>query len=325
MVWDAETAAAILSAESDCYYVKPERATEGLKKTHRYQLGRGMKRKHIAVSRERREGAVTAYVNVYSLTGNAFCDGEIAGVSITERYPRGTIGRTGDHGIAGSVAALETLDPLFNDVLRLEVEGPSAFKALLNWYSGKKGFTSARPSSVKTLEAATLGAAPTSNATGPADDERPLATEASSSDDGQEAFALASATLMDDPICRAIVERVAVDRAISHYSGEGFMVEEKGKPFDLLCTRGNVVVHVEVKGTTRDGSRVVLTRNEVLDARDPAWRSDLFIVSGIELRLENGKWIGHGGEVFRIEGWSPAEKDLVPTQYEYSVPATAGR
>lgn len=320
MVWDAETAAAILSAESDCYFVKPERAKEGLKKSHRYQFGRGTKRKHLAVSRERREGAVTAYVNFYSLTGNAFCDGQIPGVSITQRYPRGTIGHTGDHGIAASVAALETLDPLFNDVLRLEVEGPSAFKALLNWYSGKKDFAFERPSSVKTLEVAAVGVAQTSE-TDPA-----MATEeASKSDDRQQDAALASANLMDDPICRAIVERVAVDRAIFYYEGEGFMVEEKGKPFDLLCIRGNVVVHVEVKGTTRDGSRVVLTRNEVLDAQDPGWRSDLFVVSGIELRLENGGWVGHGGEVLRIEAWSPAEEDLVPTQYEYSVPRTTDR
>ena len=324
MAWNAEIAGKILSARSDSYYVKPERASEALKKSHRYQLGRGITRRHIAVSRERIEGAVTAYVNLYSLSGNAFCDGQIPGVSITGRYPRGSIGQTGDHGIASSVAALETLDPLFNDVLRLEIDGPSAFMRLLDWYSGKKDFVAAGPSFAKSVAAAALGGA-TNDRTISATNEYALETEANEHVDRQEDAAHASATFMDDPILRSVVERAALDQAISFYRGEGFTVEEKGKPFDLLCTRPPLVVHVEVKGTTGDGSRVVLTRNEVRDARDPAWRSDLFVVSGVELSLEDGEWVGHGGEILRIEGWSPAEKDLVPTQFDYSVPTTPGR
>lgn len=35
------------------------------------------------------------------------------------------------------------------------------------------------------------------------------------------------------------------------------------KPYDLHLTRGDEKLHVEVKGTTSDGSQIILTRAEV--------------------------------------------------------------
>src|SRR5690606_29403919 len=131
MPWDAEHAATILDSYQDCYVIQPI-----IKKTHRYHFGRGPRLKHIAIARERNEGAVTAYVNAQSVTGNLFAEGKILGVAVTEKYPKGHVGITGDHGIRASVAALGTLNPKENDVLRLDVDSPSAFKALSDWYAG---------------------------------------------------------------------------------------------------------------------------------------------------------------------------------------------
>lgn len=140
MVWDAEQAAKILDAYDNCYFIKPVSGKKELVKTHRYKVGLGLNGKHIAVARERNEGAVTAYVNFRSLKENAFQDGAILGVAVTGEYFPGHEGNTGDLGISASVAKLETLNPKFNHVLRLDIEGPSAFATLLNWYRGLKDF-----------------------------------------------------------------------------------------------------------------------------------------------------------------------------------------
>jgi len=135
MLWDAEHAAKILDTFDDCYFLKHVSGKATLKKTHRYKIGLGAKGKHIVVTRERNEGAITAYVNFRSLSGNAFQHGAIPGEEVTQEYFPGHVGATGDHGIAASVAALETLNPKENHVLRLDIDGPSAFKVLVNWYA----------------------------------------------------------------------------------------------------------------------------------------------------------------------------------------------
>lgn len=129
-----------------------------------------------------------------------------------------------------------------------------------------------------------------------------------------------SSSYMSDAEKRYVVERVAVDRAVAFYELGGFNVEEKGKPYDLLCSRGSLTVHVEVKGSTGSGNKVVLTINEVNDAKSPNWRSDLFIVYGIKLDQLDGKWIGSGGTTRHLQAWCPFEKDMKATQFEYSVP-----
>lgn len=140
MVWDADQAAKIISGYDNCYFVKPASKKIELKKTHRYKVGLGPTGKHIAISRERGEGAVTAYVNSKSITGNEFLSGEIPGVQVTGEYAPGHVGRTGDKGISASVADLDTLNPKYNHVYRLNLEGPSSLKELMNWYRGLKDF-----------------------------------------------------------------------------------------------------------------------------------------------------------------------------------------
>lgn len=131
------------------------------------------------------------------------------------------------------------------------------------------------------------------------------------------------ATYQGDPKKRAVVENYAVAKAIAFFRGkEEFSVDEKGKPYDLHCQRGDLLVHVEVKGTTGFGDKVIVTRNEIKDARNPDWRSDLFIVRNIVLTEDNGEWVASGGKEYRIENWQPHDDDLSATQFEYSVPKT---
>lgn len=134
---------------------------------------------------------------------------------------------------------------------------------------------------------------------------------------------------MADPKRRKAVEVHAVAMATVHYAGLGFVVEERGKPFDLLCTptdaceSGSPTVHVEVKGSLGPATIIHLTRNEIADARHGGpWRSDLYIVSGIQLNQDaTGAWAAAGGVARWIEDWKPLDGDLTPTDYVYAVPA----
>lgn len=88
------------------------------------------------------------------------------------------------------------------------------------------------------------------------------------------------------------------------------------KPYDLLCVRPGRELHVEVKGTTTDGSTVILTRNEVTHANLATCLNALFVVSSI--RMENGQ--ASGGECAVIDPWAPKQEHLTPINYYYRVP-----
>ncbi len=123
-----------------------------------------------------------------------------------------------------------------------------------------------------------------------------------------------------DVEARLALERYSVDRATRYYRHLGWRVEEFGKPFDLRCLKGRSELHVEVKGTTTDGANVRLTSNEVDDARNPNWRTDLFVVSDIELARGPKGLSLSGGRSLVIENWSPEANRLAPKEFIYSVP-----
>jgi hypothetical protein len=90
--------------------------------------------------------------------------------------------------------------------------------------------------------------------------------------------------------------------------------------YDLLWRDGGVEVRVEVKGTTSAGGAVLLTRNEVLNARGTDWRTDLVIVSKIKVEFANGQWRTTGGSGRQIIGWVPQDAELEPLQYRHVAP-----
>ena len=140
MPWDYEEARQILNTYANCYYLSAVRGKGELTKSHRFVFKSRAVNWHIAISKVRNPGAVTAYVNAQSILGQRFPEYDVAGVRISEKYFRGHVGKTGDHGVSASVAALESLNPLHNDVLRLDIEGQSAFKVIVDWYNGSKAF-----------------------------------------------------------------------------------------------------------------------------------------------------------------------------------------
>lgn len=66
---------------------------------------------------------------------------------------------------------------------------------------------------------------------------------------------------------------------------------------------------------------VILTVNEVKDARIQSWRSDLFIVEGICIDVgSDAKPIARAGSARVLKNWDPKEVDLSPSRFSYSLP-----
>ena len=233
------------------------------KKVYLHRLLR-MSRREIAIRREPTEAGVMAYINRFSCAGEEFpeqdCDRYFPGVKVTKPYPKGYRGDTGDLGIISSAGQCPTLIPADNPVLRLSCSSLDGFLKLIRWYGGEYSLPTRAVFADATVLAPATGAehpaTPTqagevglsSEPTGGAEPTGVRETEVG--DGGED-----GAGRLVDPNQRKAVERRAVDLARAHYEALGFAVQEKGKPFDLLCTPGPMaapgapIVHVEVKGS----------------------------------------------------------------------------
>lgn len=125
-----------------------------------------------------------------------------------------------------------------------------------------------------------------------------------------------------NPKERRALEDRAMRAAKKHFETEGYTVQNvsERRPYDLLCTnplltKDRKELHVEVKGTTTDGGTIVLTRNEVRHACDPAYPSVLFIFHSMQ--LENGKALG--GKSMVIDPWYLRKERLTPISFTYRV------
>ena len=119
---------------------------------------------------------------------------------------------------------------------------------------------------------------------------------------------------------RKAIEMYAVHLAQDHYEAEGWTVVEKGKPYDLHCSRDTEVLYVEVKGTKSAGSMVTLTRNEVEHMRIHWPATALYVVSGVEVSEEEGDFFVEGGSAREINPWLIEDDDLRATEFSYAVP-----
>lgn len=128
-----------------------------------------------------------------------------------------------------------------------------------------------------------------------------------------------------DSVIRTAIEIYAVEAAEEHYMSRGARdIERVGKPYDLRLLIGDREVHVEVKGSTRRLTSVILTRNEVDHARGTT-QTDLFVVDEISLQTSStGEPRLAGGRKRHWSAWSPSPDDLSPTVYSYTLP-TQGR
>jgi hypothetical protein len=76
-----------------------------------------------------------------------------------------------------------------------------------------------------------------------------------------------------------------------------------------------------VKGTTSAGERVLLTRNEVAQARAEYPNTALFVLADVAVVKEaDGRPLARGGRPVVLEPWMPGDGDLEAIAFEYKVP-----
>lgn len=120
---------------------------------------------------------------------------------------------------------------------------------------------------------------------------------------------------------RFAIERHAMDRACRYLTSLGWAVEDVGakRPYDIDATRGDQQLFVEVKGTTSDGSEVLLTHGEVVLHRREFPKTMLLVVHSINL-MKGDPPVASGGALRVIDGFSPDPADLTPIAYRYTPP-----
>ncbi len=123
---------------------------------------------------------------------------------------------------------------------------------------------------------------------------------------------------------RKVVEEYAMNLAISYFHRDWERVTDVSSrcSYDLLCSRAGEELRVEVKGTTTAGQGVVMTRNEIDEARGDDYC--LFVVSGIELERSSEEPAASAGVARCYFPWSPTTDDLRPLSYLCSLDSSSG-
>jgi hypothetical protein len=126
---------------------------------------------------------------------------------------------------------------------------------------------------------------------------------------------------MNDAGRRRAVEARAMAVAREYLTGLGWSVIDVSatRPYDFECTRSKERLLVEVKGTTGDGSVVLLTANEVALAREIT-NAALVVVSGIKVKGSGTKAKANDGSIRVIDPWKPRLRNLEATAYRYTLP-----
>jgi hypothetical protein len=284
---------------------KGPRKGEHIKYAYRFRYD-GPITRHISIATRSTEDGVTVYVNQRSANNIVFPDAELRPARATKMYPKGYTGTTGDKGMSSAAAGLPTLDPKDNDVLRLSVPSEDAFRRLLTWYVGTTP-TEAKIADFHSDEVLTP--------------DKPLPAIDDHSTPRLDDIDLTGAGYESDPKIRRTIELYAVAKARDYYEHRSYLVTERGKPFDLLCEKAGEILHVEVKGSRYDLNEIIVTTNEVKDAQDSNWRSDLFLVSKIVLASDGRDGFTASQGLCRLaQNWVPEAHHLTPMQYRCKVP-----
>ena len=94
----------------------------------------------------------------------------------------------------------------------------------------------------------------------------------------------------------------------------------KSFPYDLKATKENQELHVEVKGKSDTGEKVIVSRNEVKHSKNNVQNSVFILVHSIKARLTPKGYRASGGKLVELNPWNLNDNDLNPYTYEYLIP-----
>ncbi|MEV0078638.1 DUF3578 domain-containing protein [Nocardia neocaledoniensis] len=112
------------------------------------------------------------------------------------------------------------------------------------------------------------------------------------------------------------IELHAVELATKHFVDQGFKVKDTGatESYDLLATKGDETIFVEVKGTASLGEQIIVTRAEVEHHRRHP-NNALVVVHSIRLSRETGTPVASGGQVVVRQPWEIDDAALTVVSY----------
>jgi len=118
------------------------------------------------------------------------------------------------------------------------------------------------------------------------------------------------------------VELHAMAVAINHFVDLDYDVHDTSaiKPYDLVASKGEECLFIEVKGTTSPGEQVFLTANEVEWAQEHKEQMVLFVVSGILVEEGAEGLKASGGASLVLMPWDVDAGELKALTYRYGVP-----
>ncbi|MGW2610821.1 MrcB family domain-containing protein [Streptomyces mirabilis] len=116
---------------------------------------------------------------------------------------------------------------------------------------------------------------------------------------------------------RRAIELHSVRTTTEYFKGQGWSVKDVGatKSYDLHLSRGQEKLHVEVKGTTSNGSQVILTRAEVERQREFAPNNALVVVHSIDLDRNVDPPLATGGTLHCTSPWLIDDDSLTVVSY----------
>jgi Protein NO VEIN, C-terminal len=122
---------------------------------------------------------------------------------------------------------------------------------------------------------------------------------------------------MASPEDRKKIEEIAMRRAKHHFETEGYVVADvhATRPYDLKCTRNGEEYFVEVKGTTGEGKKILLTAGEVEYAKRHASKMIFFLTYSIRPDDDDSE----NGTVVIRSPWTLDARRLAPVSYFYEL------
>jgi len=121
------------------------------------------------------------------------------------------------------------------------------------------------------------------------------------------------------PELRKNIEDYSVSKAIRYFRKQKYTVKNVGatKSYDLHCSKGSNILRVEVKGTQTTGNSIILTPNEVMNAKKH--KTALYLLYSIKVDIVRKKYKLSGGKTKVINPFKINKRKLKVLSYMYTL------
>jgi hypothetical protein len=121
---------------------------------------------------------------------------------------------------------------------------------------------------------------------------------------------------------KCCVENYSMNKAKKYFENLKYIVNDVSATcsYDLHCVRDDEELFVEVKGTQTEGSKILLTKNEVKNATANKGKVALYILHSIQMEKAGENCEAINGTEHVLNKWDIEKGTLIPMIYEYEIP-----